>query len=85
MLPLTVLCRVYSTYLNTTPDAHMHRMQRPLPIDQLYNTDTPSAGLLALLKFALWQVLWIESGTSEPATTRIPFAHAVYALAPSFM
>ncbi|KAL3150396.1 hypothetical protein ABBQ32_000234 [Trebouxia sp. C0010 RCD-2024] len=73
MLPVIVLCRVYSTYLNTTPDAHMHRMQRPLPIEQLYTSDAPSAGLLALLKFALWQVLWVEpsTGTMAPAARAI--------------
>ena len=65
MLPVIVLCRVYSAYLNTTPDAHMHRMQRPLPIEQLYSPDAPSAGLLALLKFALWQVLWVEPSSGD--------------------
>ncbi len=65
MLPVIVLCRVYTTYLNTTPDAHMHRMQRPLPQEELYNPDAPSAGLMALLKFALWQVLWVESASSK--------------------
>jgi hypothetical protein len=65
MLPIIVLCRVYATYLNTTPDTHTHRQQRPLPLDQLYNPDSPAAGLLPLLKFALWQVLWVESPSSE--------------------
>lgn len=65
MLPVIVLCRVYSTYLNTTPDAHMHRVQRPLPFQQLYTSDAPSAGLLALLKYALWQVLWVEPSTGN--------------------
>lgn len=65
MLPAILLCRVYSAYLNTTPDAHMHRMQRPLPLHQLYTSDAPSAGLLALLKFALWQVLWVEPSTGD--------------------
>ena len=70
MLPVILLCRVYSAYLNTTPDAHMHRMQRPLPIQQLYSPDAPAAGLLALLKFALWQVLWVE-----PSTGDLPLLH----------
>ena len=65
MLPIIVLCRVYTTYLNTTPEAHMQRLQRPLPLDQLHNPDAPSAGLLALLKYALWQVLWVESPSSK--------------------
>ncbi len=65
MLPIIVLCRVYVTYLNTTPDTHTHRQHRPLPLDQLYNPDSPAAGLLPLLKFALWQVLWVESPSSE--------------------
>ncbi|DBA78986.1 TPA: hypothetical protein ACH3X1_008854 [Trebouxia sp. C0004] len=67
MLPIVVLCRVYATYLNTTPDTHTHRQQRPLPLDQLYNPDSPTAGLLPLLKFALWQVLWVESPSSPMA------------------
>ncbi|DBB12911.1 TPA: hypothetical protein ACH3X3_005665 [Trebouxia sp. C0006] len=67
MLPIIVLCRVYATYLNTTPDTHTHRQQRPLPLDQLYNPDSPAAGLLSLLKFALWQVLWVESPSSPMA------------------
>ena len=65
MLPIIVLCRVYATYLNTTPDTHTHRQHRPLPLDQLYNPDAPAAGLLPLLKFALWQTLWVESPSSE--------------------
>ena len=65
MLPLVVLCRVYTTYLNTTPDSHMHRMQRPLPLEELYSPHAPAAGLLALLKHALWQVLWVESSSSK--------------------
>ena len=65
MLPIIVLCRVYTTYLNTTPDAHMHRLQRPLALQELYDPEAPAAGLLALLKFALWQVLWVESPSSE--------------------
>ena len=72
MLPSIVLCRVYSVYLNTTPDAHMHRTQRPLPQEQLYDPDAPAAGLLALLKFALWQVLWVESLTSKPSARLRP-------------
>ncbi|KAA6423490.1 MAG: E3 ubiquitin- ligase UPL6 [Trebouxia sp. A1-2] len=64
MLPIIVLCRVYATYLNTTPDTHTHRQHRPLPLEQLYNPDSPAAGLLSLLKFALWQVLWVESPSS---------------------
>lgn len=68
MLPVILLCRVYSAYLNTTPDAHMHRMQRPLPTEQLYSPDAPAAGLLPLLKFALWQVLWVEPITGDLTT-----------------
>ena len=71
MLPCIVLCRVYTAYLNTTPDAHMHRMQRPLPLGQLYDPDAPAAGLLALLKFALWQVLWVESPTSKSPCSNV--------------
>ena len=65
MLPSIVLCRVYTAFLNSTPDAHMRRLQRPLPIEQLYKADAPAAGLLALLKFALWQVLWVEASFSK--------------------
>lgn len=61
MLPTVVLSWVYSSYLNTAPDAHIYQAERPLPLEQLHNTAQPNTGLLALLKFALWQVLWVES------------------------
>ena len=64
MLPIVVLSRVYSSFLNTAPDAHIYRAGKPLPLDELHSTDRPDAGLLALLKFALWQVLWVEASSS---------------------
>lgn len=65
MLPTVVLSRVYSSYLNTAPDAHMYGLAWPLPLEELYDSYRPEAGLLALLKFALWQVLWVESSSSK--------------------
>ncbi|KAK9829627.1 hypothetical protein WJX72_006957 [[Myrmecia] bisecta] len=72
MLPITVFCRVYSTFINTAGDAEMYRHQRPLPLSELYDPAAPSAGVLAMLKFAIWQALWVESaplpgGWSAPA------------------
>lgn len=65
MLPTVVLSRVYSSYLNTAPDSHMYRSEKPLPLDQLYTSDKPNAGLLALLKYALWQVLWVDASPGQ--------------------
>ena len=53
MLPLSVLCAVYSTYLSTASDEDILRFQRPLTLAQLHGQ---GAGLLDLLKYALWQV-----------------------------
>lgn len=39
----------------------MYERQRPLPLDELYSPDNPRAGVLALLKFALWQAIWVEA------------------------
>lgn len=53
MLPLCVLCAVYSTYLSTASDEEILRFKRPLTLAELHS---PQGGLLDLLKFALWQV-----------------------------
>ncbi len=35
---------------------------RPLPSVELYDPAAPQRGLLALLKHALWQTLWVDNG-----------------------
>lgn len=57
MLPLVVLCPVYSCTLNSmsTDDSF------PLPPSQLYDPSDPRRGFLSLLKQSLWQLLWSDS------------------------
>lgn len=57
MLPLVIFARTYSTFLSTFGDDYMYRLQKPLPLTELYQPKQ-SRGLLSLLKFAMWQVLW---------------------------
>ena len=40
---------------------------RPLPTLELYNPAAPQRGLLALLKHALWQTLWVDYGPPSGA------------------
>lgn len=56
MLPLVILARTYSTFLSTFGDDYMYRLQKPLPLSELYQPNQRK-GLLSLLKFAMWQVL----------------------------
>ena len=65
MLPLCVFCRVYTTFISTSADTDMYKHQRPLPLTELYDPAAPRLGVLALLKFALWHVLWTESASSH--------------------
>ena len=65
MLPLCVFCRVYTTFISTSADTDMYKHQRPLPLIELYDPAAPRSGVLVLLKFALWHVLWTESASSH--------------------
>eukprot|EP00884_Botryococcus_braunii_P007124 jgi/Botrbrau1/16412/Bobra.0142s0012.1 len=73
MLPLTVLCSVYITFVSTASENEMYVKERPLPLAELYSIQGGrQVGLISLLKFALWQVLWVETppspgGWSAPA------------------
>ena len=40
---------------------------RPLPTVELYDPAAPQRGLLALLKHALWQTLWVDNGPPSGA------------------
>ena len=56
MLPLVVLCPVFSTSLATAGDEELYAHDRPLPLTELHpGQGQRSSGLLGLLKFALWQ------------------------------
>jgi hypothetical protein len=61
MLPLVILSRAYSTFLSTFGDDYMYRLQRPLPLLELYSggasgrQGSEERGLVALLKMAMWQ------------------------------
>ncbi len=57
MLPLTVLCSVYITFVSTASENEMYVKERPLPLAELYSIQGGrQVGLISLLKFALWQV-----------------------------
>ena len=58
--PLTLLARAYNIYNLITGEEEMYRQQVPLPLSELYSAAAPQRGLLALLKHALWQTLWVE-------------------------
>ncbi len=46
------------------------RAGRPLPSVELYDPAAPQRGLLALLKHALWQTLWVDNG--PPSGVELP-------------
>jgi len=57
MLPLVVVCPVYSCTLNSmSADDNF-----PLHSKELYDPDAPRKGFLELLKTSLWQLLWADS------------------------
>lgn len=56
MLPLAVLCDTFSAHIMTSDLDEFYINQRPLALDQLYMHSAPDAGLLAMLRDALWQV-----------------------------
>ncbi|KAK9914927.1 hypothetical protein WJX75_002372 [Coccomyxa subellipsoidea] len=68
MLPLVVFARTYSTFLSTFGDDYMYRLQKPLPLAEL-NQPGKTGGLVSLLKFALWQVLWAETSPASHGWT----------------
>lgn len=68
---LVLLARVQSVYLLTAGDAELAGGGAPLPPRELHNTARPAAGLLPMLRAALWQTLWVDSGIVSGALTRI--------------
>lgn len=61
MLPLLVLCEAFSAHIMTSSLDEFDVQQRPIALEQLYSAKAPSMGLLATLRDALWQVLWIDA------------------------
>jgi len=60
MLPLSVLCPVYTCALSgVSADDSL-----PLPPREVYDAAAPREGLLHLLKSALWHILWVEGQSS---------------------
>lgn len=67
MLPWSVCCPVFSSYLTTAhlDDFYVH--QRPLAHVELYNPQYPQTSFVVALKTSLWSALWSDSskvGTS---------------------
>ncbi|KAL2634369.1 hypothetical protein R1flu_005848 [Riccia fluitans] len=54
MLPLAVLCPVYSFLLTSTDNEEFYDKQKPLSLENLVQ-------LVTVLKEALWQILWVMS------------------------
>uniref|UniRef100_A0A6S8NUX6 HECT-type E3 ubiquitin transferase n=1 Tax=Dunaliella tertiolecta TaxID=3047 RepID=A0A6S8NUX6_DUNTE len=80
LLPLNLMCAVFSAQLAVGDLDEMYVQQRPIPIAELYSETRPSAGVLALLRSRLWSVLWEEPGTPSASSTRQqtdPFAAAL--------
>ncbi|GIL88261.1 hypothetical protein Vretimale_14138 [Volvox reticuliferus] len=74
LLPLAVTCSAFSAQVATsTLEEFYGEAQRPLPLQQLYDAAAPEAGFLAMLRDALWQVLW-----SDGETDRTPAGDALY-------
>ncbi|KAI3426511.1 hypothetical protein D9Q98_008876 [Chlorella vulgaris] len=59
MLPVTLFSLAYSSFIITAGDDELYTAQRPLPLTELYDPQS-AGGVLALLKMALWHVLWME-------------------------
>ena len=55
-------------------DNEVYERQRPLPLEELYSDERPRAGVLSLLKYALWQALWAETAPS-PGMPSCPCVH----------
>ncbi|KAL4436604.1 hypothetical protein ABPG75_003743 [Micractinium tetrahymenae] len=62
MLPLTLFSLAYSAFIITAGDDELYQAQRPLPLTELHGAR--GGGVLALLKLALWHVLWVEAAPS---------------------
>jgi hypothetical protein len=45
-------------------DDEIYTNQLPLPLTELYDSERPGSGVVALLKYALWHVLWVEAAPS---------------------
>ena len=78
MLPLVILSRAYSTFLSTFGDDYMYRLQRPLPLGELYQSSggsggaVPERGLVSLLKMAMWQVRLSLAAASSCMLSFVP-------------
>lgn len=63
-----------------TDDEEIVRHGRPLPLAALYNTTATTHGLIPMLKWGLWQVLWVEptpQGGWPPAAHRLRISFKV--------
>jgi hypothetical protein len=61
MLPLCVFSEAFSAAIVVLGDDGLYRRGLPIPLEELSGGDTPSHGVLAVLKGALWHVLWQEA------------------------
>ncbi|KAG2447722.1 hypothetical protein HYH02_007182 [Chlamydomonas schloesseri] len=84
LLPLAVACGVFTVHVTTTTLDEFYGngspgSQRPLALQQLYDSAAPEAGFLAMLRDSLWHVLWSDFETEH--STAGEALHAVLARA----
>jgi ubiquitin-protein ligase E3 C len=77
MLPLALLCEAFSLCFVVAGDEGLYERQQPLALEELRGGASGAGGALALLKAALWQVLWAD--VAPPAGGRPPAAAALRA------
>lgn len=82
VLPMLVLCQAFNAALSFT---HVEDFHTPdgtpalLPLSQLYDTAAPAAGLVLLLKTAVWQVGWLGALGVEDVLPHITAWHGALA------
>ncbi|GFR51002.1 hypothetical protein Agub_g13328, partial [Astrephomene gubernaculifera] len=76
LLPLAVCCSAFSAHISTaTLEEFYGGAQRPLALQQLYDSGETEAGFLSMLRDGLWHVLW-----SEGENYHSPAGEALYAV-----
>ena len=61
MEPLALFCELMASVLVVRGDDGLYDAGVPIPLSEVYNTESPKTGLLYLLKTCLWNVLWNEN------------------------
>ncbi|KAG1656674.1 hypothetical protein FOA52_016018 [Chlamydomonas sp. UWO 241] len=70
-LVLSVMASVFSAHVATADLDEFYSHGRPLPLSELYDERQPTAGFVAALRDALWQVLWHEPAADKAAAATV--------------